>query len=218
MASRSKQQAEPRPAPRLYLVTPPVADADTFAADLAAALDGADVAAVLVRLADGDERALTNRIKILAPVVQNEGAALLIDGHARLAARAGADGAHLTGITAFTEALETLKPDRIAGVAGLATRHDAMLATEAGADYVMFGEPTEQGRPPFPAVLDRIAWWAEVFESPCVGYAGDAEEAAALAATGADFVAVDFIWSDPRGPRAATAAAAAALTLPEPVP
>ena len=81
-------------------------------------------------------------------MVQDKGAALLIDGHAELVARAGADGAHLTGIAAFSEALERLKPERIAGVGGLASRHDAMVAAERGADYVMFGEPDASGERP----------------------------------------------------------------------
>jgi thiamine-phosphate pyrophosphorylase len=216
MTSRPRQ-AEPRPRPRLYLVTPPVTDAAAFAAELDAALGAADVAAVLLRLAEGDERSQTNRIKALAPVVQARDAALLTDGHARLAARAGADGAHLTGTTDLVDALETLKPDRIAGAAGLATRHDAMLAAESGADYVMFGEPAEPDRPPFSTVLERVAWWQEVFELPCVGYAASADEAQALAEAGADFVAVDFVWNDPRGPAAAVAEAAARLAAVEPV-
>jgi thiamine-phosphate pyrophosphorylase len=196
-----------------------VADADAFAGELGAALEGADVAAVLLRLAEGDERTQTNRIKALAPVAQARDAALLTEGHARLAARAGADGANLSGIEDLVEALETLKPDRIAGAAGLATRHDAMLAAEGGADYVMFGEPAESGRAPFPAILERVGWWAEVFELSCVGYAASAEEAEALARAGADFVAVDFIWNDPRGVAAAVAEAAASLAAAaEPVP
>jgi len=215
MTSRPRQ-AEPRPRPRLYLVTPPVADAAAFAAGLDAALGAADVAAVLLRLADGDERTQVNRVKALAPVIQARNAALLTDGHARLAARAGADGAHLTGIAELVDALETLKPDRIAGAAGLVTRHDAMLAAEGGADYVMFGEPGEQ-RPPFATVIERVAWWQEVFELPCVGYAASADEAQALAESGADFVAVDFVWNDPRGPAAAVADAAARLAAAEPV-
>lgn len=216
MTSRPRK-AEPRPRPRLYLITPPVADAAAFAGELGAALEGADVAAVLLRFAEGDERTQTNRIKTLAPAVQARDAALLSDGHARLAARAGADGANLTGIRDLIDALETLKPDRIAGCAGLETRHDAMLAAESGADYVMFGEPSDAGRPAFPAVLERIGWWAEVFELPCVGYAADADEAEALARAGADFVAVDFIWNDPRGAAAAVAEVAARLAAAEPV-
>ena len=95
--SRPKQ-ADPRPASRLYLVTPPVADAQAFSVTLAAALAAGDVAAVLLCLAEGDERTQINRAKTLSPAVQDKGAALLLDGHADLVARAGADGAHLTGI------------------------------------------------------------------------------------------------------------------------
>src|SRR5262249_5196275 len=152
----------PRPAPRLYLVTPPIAEAREFSAPLAAALGAGDVAAVLLRLADADERTLINRIKALAAPVQGKDVALLIDGRAEFAARAGADGAHLTGIAAFREAVECLKPDRIAGSGGLASRHDAMLAAEQGADYVMFGEPNADGeRPAFSSIKERVAWWAE---------------------------------------------------------
>src|SRR5215813_9646307 len=114
MASRPKHP-EPRPAPRLYLMTPPMAEPSTFSKHLSSALDAGDIAAVLLRLADADERTLINCVKTLAPSIQNKGAALLLDGRADLVARGGADGAHLGGITDFTAALETLKPDRIAG-------------------------------------------------------------------------------------------------------
>ena len=198
MASRPRQ-AEPRPQPRLYLITPALADPAGFAAQLAAALEAGDVAAVLLRLAPGDERGLINRVKQIAPVCQQRGAALVLDGHVDLVARGGADGGHLTGIAAFSEALEALKPDRIAGCGGLYTRHDAMLAAEQAADYVMFGEPDADGhRPPFSAVQERVAWWAEVFETPCVAYAAEAEEVAPLVSAGADFIALgDWMWADP---------------------
>src|SRR5207253_10065755 len=99
----------------------------------------------------------------LAPAIQNAGAALLLDGHVELVARAGADGAHLTGITALEEALPSLKPDRIAGLGGLATRHDSMLAGELGADYVLFGEPDARGqRPLMDAIAERLQWWDEL--------------------------------------------------------
>jgi thiamine-phosphate pyrophosphorylase len=214
--SRPKQ-AEARPAPRLYLVTPPVADAQAFSAGLAAALAAGDVAAVLLRLAVADERTQINRAKALAPIVQDQGAALLLGGHAGLVARAGADGAHLTGIAEFTDALAQLKPERIAGVGGLATRHDAMSAAEAGADYVMFGEPGAAGeRPSFDAIEERIAWWAEVFEAPCVGYAASIDEVSPLVKAGADFVALgDWLWRDPQAIAETVARAAAHLRLPE---
>lgn len=211
-------QSDKRPAPRLYLMTPPVGEANAFARELGEAVRAADVAAVLLRLAPAGERELVNRVKALASVVQDAGAALVLDGHADIAARAGADGAHLTGFAAFTAAVEGLKPARIAGCGGLHTRDDAMAAGENGADYVMFGEPEADGRrPSFAAIIERVEWWAEVFEVPCVAFAASLDEVGALAAAGADFVAVGGgIWDDPRGPAAAVAGAAAKLAVPEP--
>src|SRR5260221_77254 len=130
MASRETPADPRRPVPRLYLVTPQ--DRAGLADRFAQALDAADVAAVLLRLPQADERTQVNHAKALAPTVQGKGAALLLDGHPDLAARAGADGAHLSGIEAFMTALATLKPARIAGCGRLATRHDAMVVAEAG--------------------------------------------------------------------------------------
>ena len=194
-----------RPVPRLYLATPELDDASPLAASLPGLLAEADVAAVLVRLKPADPRTMITRVKALAPAIQGKGAALLLDGHVELVARAGADGAHLTGIEALVEALPTLKPDRIAGVGGLTTRHDSMTAAEAGADYVLFGEPDARGqRPSAEAIAERLQWWAELFEPPCVGFAASREEARRFAAAGADFVLVgDLIWNDARGAAAA---------------
>ncbi len=213
MSAKSKSASKatpPRPAPRLYLATPVVDDPSDLVALLPGLLDGSDVAAVLVRLARTDERTMTERAKRLAPPIQRADVAFLLDGQSLLdgnvsiVARAGADGAHLTGLEAMQEALPTLKPERIAGVGGLGTRHDAMLAGET-ADYVLFGEPDTEGkRPSTEAIAERLQWWAELFEPPCVGFAATLEEASAFAAAGADFILVgDLVWSDPRGPRAA---------------
>jgi thiamine-phosphate pyrophosphorylase len=219
MASPDDNNGTRRVDPRLYLVGPAVADPSGIEERLSDALHGGAVAAVLVRLPQGDERSLINCAKALVPVVQDTGAALLIEGHPEIVARAGADGAHLTGIDAFRAAEPVLKPDRIAGCGGLKTRHDAMLAGEQGADYVMFGEPDSAGhRPSFEAVVERVAWWAEVFEVPCVGYATTLAEIDHLAAKGADFVAVgECIFDDRRGPAEALADAARRLARPEPV-
>ncbi len=197
--------APPRPVPRLYLATPVVDDPAPLAAGLPGLLAATDVAALLLRLKQTDPRGMISRIKALAPAVQDSGAALLVDGNVDLVARAGADGAHLTGIDTLQEALPTLKPDRIAGVGGLSTRHDSMSAGEAGADYVLFGEPDGRGQRPSPdAIAERLQWWAELFETPCVGFAATFDEAREFAAAGADFVLVgDLIWSDPRGAAAA---------------
>jgi thiamine-phosphate pyrophosphorylase len=201
----SAKPVPPRPVPRLYLATPELDDPSQFIASLPGLLASADVAAVLVRLRETDQRTMISRIKALASAVQDGGAALLLDGHVELVARAGADGAHLTGIAAMEDALPSLKPDRIAGVGGLATRHDSMAAGEAGADYVLFGEPDARGqRPSMEAIAERLQWWEELFEPPSVGFAASTEEASEFAAAGADFVLVgDFIWADPRGAKAA---------------
>jgi thiamine-phosphate pyrophosphorylase len=194
-----------RPVPRLYLATTVLDDPSALLAELPGLLAAADIAAVLLRQKPVDQRTMISHAKMLAPVIQDGGAALLLDGHAEWVARAGADGAHLTGIEAMEEALPSLKPDRIAGVGGLTTRHDSMAAGEAGADYVLFGEPDAAGqRPSTEAIAERLGWWAELFEPPCVGFAASLEEAREFAGAGADFVLVrDFIWADPRGAVAA---------------
>jgi thiamine-phosphate pyrophosphorylase len=202
-----------RPRPRLYLVTPQSDDTAALAAAMDQVLPAGDVAAVLLRLNDGDERTLINRAKSVAAAVHRRDIALLLYGRPELVARAGADGAHLAGIDALRGALPALKPDRIAGVGGLRSRHDAMLAGEANADYVMFGEPDRRGgRPPIEMLEERLAWWAELFQPPCIGYAASADEIPRLAQAGADFVALgEWIWKESGG--AETAVAEASETL-----
>lgn len=211
MASRGKPSEARRLVPRLYLVTP---EESAGVGDvLAQTLGAADFAAVLLRLPPALEYAKLDHVKALGPGVQEKGIALLLDGDAQLAVRAGADGAHLSGVEALKAALPSLKPDRIAGCGRLATRDDAMVAGELGADYVMFGEPDIAGRrPSLQAILERVAWWAELFELPCVGFAGALDEVEPLARAGADFIAVgDFVFSDVRG--CATAAAEVARRI-----
>jgi thiamine-phosphate pyrophosphorylase len=211
--SSAKRREAHLPRQRLYLITPLVDDAASFAPELERALGSGDVAAVLLRLAQGGERSLIERVKTIGAAVQSRDIALVVDGHPEIVARAGADGAHLTGITAFAAALAALKPDRIAGAGGLRSRHDAMLAAETGADYVMFGEPGRDGRrPSFEETQERLTWWAELLEIPCVAYAASKDEFAPLAHTGADFLALgEWIWSAPGGAVDAIAAAAATV-------
>jgi thiamine-phosphate pyrophosphorylase len=211
-----------RPIPRIYLATPPLGDGTEFNERLSEALGGVDIAAVLLRLVPGDDRGLIKRVKALAPLVQEQGAALLLDGHVEIAARAGTDGAHVSGIDAVGEALSALKPERMVGAGGLVSRHDAMTAGETGADYVLFGEPDENGyRPSLEAIVERVQWWAEVFELPCVGFAASLGEIGMLTAAGADFILLgDTVWSDPRGATAALKDAEAEIAkgMTAPVP
>ncbi|QFU15456.1 thiamine phosphate synthase [Microvirga thermotolerans] len=205
------------PTSRLYLVTPVLEDA-SFAPRLAEACAGGRVAAVLLRLAAADERTLTNRVKALCPPVQEGGAAALVavEGEApadlaAIAVRGGADGVHVRGAEAPVRDLrERLKAERAIGAGGIRTRDDAMTLGEAGVDYLMFGEPRPDGSvPPLDGVAERVAWWAEIFETPCVAYAPDLEAVGRLAATGAEFVALgDAVWTHPEGAAAAVAQAA----------
>lgn len=180
------------PPTRLMLVTPPVADADAMAFKLMQAQAGGDLAAVLLRLTDGDERSRIERVKRLAGPVQGANVALVVEDSALVAARGGADGVHLTGgPEAIPEARSSLKGERIIGAGALRARHDAMDVGEAGVDYVMFGDPRPDGSlPPLAAVIERAGWWAEIFETPCVAYAPNPESVAALVETGAEFVAL----------------------------
>ena len=211
------------PSARLYLITPVLGDTAAFEARLQEACGAGEIAAVLVRLAAADERTLIKRVKSLAPVVQDHGAALVIavDGEADLAtvaARGGADGVHVgPDLARVRELRERLKGERAIGVGGLRTKDDAMNLGEAGVDYLMFGEPRPDGSvPSLDRVVERAAWWAEIFETPCVAYAPTLAAVTPLAATQAEFVALGTaIWEHADGPAAAVRLARDALGQPE---
>ncbi len=209
----------PEPTARLYLITPILVDAETFAPRMGEACAAGDVAAVLVRLAAADERTLVNRVKALAPVAQDKGAAVLVACDkaadlAAVAARGGADGVHVAPNLDEVKMLrERLTGDRIIGVGGLRSQHDAMTLGEAGVDYLLFGEPRPDGfLPPLDAVIERAAWWAEIFETPCVAFAPSLEAVPRLAATRAEFIALGgAVWDHPEGPATAVRTAVDAL-------
>jgi thiamine-phosphate pyrophosphorylase len=205
----------PGPPPvRLYLITRPLLDdPGTLIAELEAMIGGEEVAALLVRPGAAGEHLLRRSIETVASIVHPKGIAVLTDGRPEVAAQTAADGTHCCGVDALVSALGVLKPERIAGAGCIGTRHDAMVAGEAGADYVLFGEPDATGRrPSFEAVVERVSWWAETFEVPCVGYAATLDEAAALARAGADFIAADdMVWGAAGGPSAGLQAIVARL-------
>lgn len=196
-----------RAAPRLCLATPPLADAAAFASAMNAALAAGDVASLLIRFAEADERANEAIVRALAPAAQDKGVAVLVDAAPNVALRAGADGAHLSGCgEALVDAVKKLSPRYIVGAGDLETRDDAMRAGEAGVDYVMFSDADRD------ALIERVAWWAELFNTPCVARAETLAEVAPLVEAGADFVLLDdAVWSDARGPAAAMAEAQAKL-------
>lgn len=214
---------------RLLLLTPVLGEVEPFAARLGEALDGGDVAAVLVRLEAADERTLVKRVKSLVPLAERGGAALVlaaplgaasgIPDIATVAIRGGADGVHTEDIAALARLREALSEERILGVGGLRARHDAMTAGEAGVDYLLFGEPRPDGYvPDREATLERAAWWADIFEPPCAAYAPALVDVAETARTGVDFVALgDAVWAHPDGPAAAIRVALATARMVEPV-
>lgn len=198
-----------RPACQLYLVSPLNVGGD-FPDRLRAALDGGAVAAFQFRVKDVDEHAAARLAEPLQAICAERDAAFIVNDSMRLAKRLGADGVHLgQGDGDPREARSLLGPSAQIGVTCHDSRHLAMEAGDAGADYVAFGSfyPTttkEVRHRPDPSIL---SWWATLFELPSVAIGGiTPANAAPLVAAGADFLAVSgAIWSHAEGPGAAVA-------------
>ena len=195
---------------RLALLGPHGLDADGiegFTTALRSACTAGDVAAVILRLAPADERSLTARIKQVAPVAQEHGAALVVacpgfaGDLAAVAIRGGADGIHIDKPRDLKEQRGRLRDGRILGAGGLETKHNAMEAGEAGIDYLMFGGLYPDGvAPDAEMVRARAAWWAEIFETPCIAVATVVDEIGPLHATGAEFVGLESgLWLEDPG-------------------
>jgi thiamine-phosphate pyrophosphorylase len=202
------------PACRLYLVIPSALAAedsmDAAADRLAAALEAGDVACVLLRTAGLDDQTALGAARTLGPLAQERDVAFLVEDRPGLARESGADGVHLSrGEPAVARVRETIGPEAIVGVACGTSRHAAMLAGEAGADYVAFGGPEAE-------LKGLLSWWQAMMALPCVVLDGvTLENAAALASAGADFLAVgEAVWENPEGPAAALEAFAVRLAEP----
>jgi thiamine-phosphate pyrophosphorylase len=194
--------------PRLYLMLPEGLSPVETGRLLRAALEGGEIACVLVPIAP-DEAASRKLIEACLPLCEKAGAALLVRD-ASLARATGCDGAHLDLRNlevekALATAAKTLKPKFILGAGGLRNRHAAMEAGECDVDYVMFGEPAPDGFvPPVEQTLERTRWWAEIFNVPCVAYAAGIDDVVTLAKAGAEFIALrDAVWTHAEGPAAA---------------
>lgn len=200
---------------RLFLITPRRFDLDAYATELEAALSAGDVASLLIApevTADIDLQAIAER---LVPIAQAHDVATLVVDDSRIMGRARADGLHVeAGPVALKEAIDALQPKSIVGIGNIRVRHEAMEAGEAGVDYVFFGlidlEETDEAHR---KTLDLGAWWAELFEPPCVLLAGRSMQSVEdCARTGADFVALRAaVWEHPEGAAAAIRAANAIL-------
>ena len=196
---------------RLYLITPPeVPDVAAFTRELEQALDGGDVASVQIRLKSRDGVAapdghILELGRHIIARAQDRGVAVLINDRPDLAAGLGADGVHIgQQDMPYARARKLVGDGAIVGVTCHASRHLAMEAGEAGADYVAFGAfyPTQTKDPAARAELELLTWWQEMMELPCVAIGGiTTGNARPLVEAGADFLAVSAgVWRAPGGP------------------
>ena len=195
---------------QLYLITPPRIDAD-FAARLADTLDAGDVAALQIRLKDHTPDEVRQLAPDLIRMAQSRGVAAILNDDPQLADELGCDGVHIGQSDGTVKAARAIMgKDRTVGVTCHDSRHLAMVAGEAGADYVAFGAfyPTGTKTVEHEATPDVLTWWTEIFELPCVAIGGiTPDNAAPLIAAGADFLAVSGgVWQHPDGPAEAVRA------------
>ncbi len=194
-----------QPACRLYLITPPVIpDLERFAATMAEALEAGDVAVVQLRLKDCPDADILTAAQRLGPLAQSHGAAFLVNDRPDLAKACNADGVHVGQEDAsYAEARRILGPKAIVGVTCHDSRHLAMEAGDAGADYVAFGAfyPTSTKEAKSRALPEILQWWREITVVPAVAIGGiTPENAAPLVRAGADFLAVSSgVWAHPGG-------------------
>jgi thiamine-phosphate pyrophosphorylase len=196
---------------RLYLITPPKLEPRLFAETLKRALQGGDVASVQLRLKDASDEDILRAGEILLTVTQTAGTAFILNDRPDLAGRLGADGVHIGQEDAsYAEARAAMGANRIVGVTCHDSRHLAVEAAEAGADYVAFGAffPTATKDANIRAEPELLRWWADVMVVPCVAIGGiTVENCAPLIEAGADFLAVaSGVWNHPAGPDAAVKA------------
>ena len=195
----SFQRDDRRPPCQLYLISPLEVGGE-FPDRLARALDAEAVAAFQYRVKDLNQHEAARLAEPLQRICADREVAFIVNDSVSLAKRLGADGVHLGQQDGDArEARDLLGPSVQIGVTCHDSRHLAMEAGEAGADYVAFGafHPTttkDVRHRPEPVIL---SWWSAVFELPCVAIGGITPgNAAPLVAAGADFLAVcGAVWN-----------------------
>ena len=189
---------------RLYLITPPEIELATFADTLASALDGGDVACLQLRLKGAEDAAFRAAIETLMPICHERDVAFIVNDRPDLAAECGADGVHIGADDGeYETARELLGAEAAIGISCYDSRHRAMEAGEAGADYVAFGAfyPTTSKTPRSRAEPEILDWWRELTVVQSVAIGGImADNCAPLVKAGADFLAViAAVWDHPEG-------------------
>ena len=196
----------------LYLISPPTIESPAaFAAAFAGALKGGEVSCMQLRLKDADDDAILYAAEALLPIAAAHEVAFLINDRPDLAYRAGADGVHIGQQDApYRKARAILGDEATIGVTCHNSRHLALEAGEAGADYVAFGAffPSETKDAPTRADLAILDWWTYATTVPCVAIGGiTPDNCRRIADAGADFIAVSgAVWHHPDGPARAVKA------------
>ncbi len=195
---------------RLYLVTPAQFEPTAFAHQLGEGLAAGDVACLQIRLKDADDGHIRRAVDILRPLAQSHDVAVLLNDRADLAAETGCDGVHIgQQDVSYEEARRLVGAEAIVGVTCHDSRHLAIVAADAGADYVAFGafHPTTTKAAKSRAHPSILQWWSHTMSVQCVAIGGiTADNCRHLAQAGADFVAVSAgVWAHPDGPAAAVA-------------
>lgn len=186
-------EAAPPDRCRIVLIAPPGQAPVEFDERLRQALSGGDVASLILP-ADGlDEASFQAFAERVLPIAQEAGVAVVIAGDSRIAGRVRADGIHVdAGKEALADMIDRMQDKMMVGAGGAKTRDDALALGELRPDYIFFGRFGYDNTPePHPRNLSLGRWWAEMIEIPCIVLAGsDIESVAAVAATGAEFVAL----------------------------
>jgi thiamine-phosphate pyrophosphorylase len=208
MESRSRKDGGVTDRCRLYLITPPKLDPKPFGETLKRALDGGDVASLQLRLKDVSDDEIRRAAQVLMPIAQARGVAFIVNDRPDLVRELRTDGVHVGQEDAsYAEARAIVGANAIVGVTCHASRHLAMEAAEAGADYVAFGAffPTETKDAKTRADIELLTWWSEIMVVPCVAIGGiTVENAGPLVDAGADFLAVSAgVWNYRDGPQTA---------------
>lgn len=185
-------------ASELYLISP-LDVTGPFPDRLVRALDAGPVAAFQFRVKGLDDHAAAKLAEPLQKICAEREVAFIINDSVSLAKRLGADGVHLGQDDGDVgEARERLGRDAQIGVTCHDSRHLAMAAGEAGADYVAFGAffPSSTKETKHVAGVDLLEWWQGIFELPCVAIGGiTPENCGPLVQAGADFIAVsNAVW------------------------
>ena len=203
------------PCPRLFLITPPNIEIESFIELLDDTLSVGDVAILLLAFDSIDRDSMNSNYKQIQRVAHQHNISALIQNNLEFANETAVDGVQIDELDALKQTLVNSKPFEIVGAAGIESKHDAMVKGEAQIDYIFFGNITAtESEFSLPNVLEFSEWWAENLKIPGVALAGQKlESIREIATTGIEFIAVrNAIWNFPDGPKSAISIACEILS------